>query len=610
MNPKSTWYKALLLKQKQDHKMRLFTFIGLILVSIVSYAQQDSVYTSLADTANINFEEVTHVDFSNQKLSELPTELFLCTNLKELLLNNNKLESLPEGIQVFTKLEVFNLDNNNLETLPKEFKELIELKELYLNNAIKANQVNIIFGYFAQNKKLKILELGGNNINMLPNTIKSLKELKHFELRKNLLTSIPKNVAKMLKLQYIGLSSNPKLDFNGSFENMSHITTLRTIDISFNQLKAIPKEVMAARYISTLNISNNEITELPDQMTQLIRLKRLNAENNAIDKIAEAISLLERLQYWNMNNNKLTALPAGIGGMVELKVLEVHNNQLTSVPESLRHLIELEKLDFGGSEISKLGFNIGSLSALKYLDLGGAKLTDLKARGIVSLTKLEYLDLSGSPELNWEEVDEAIFNLTSLHTLKLEHNRIIAIPESIDRCVNLIQLDLSRNEHLVTDEIFWKYMAGLPHLTSLNLAETAIKVVDDHVKDCTKLEQLTLDNNPITSIPDAISNLKELKVLSLNQTKLNTIPESLSKLEFLEKVSLARCDSLDLKGLMHNIRVLKLKELDLSGGHIETFPEDIPYILVKIIILSGNAIEEIELKRLKEKLPYTKIVYE
>ena len=111
--------------------MRLVTFIGLFIVSFTLFAQQDSIYTSLADSS-LNPDQIIQLDLSDNNLSELPAVLFQCLNLEQLNLSQNQLSELPEALGRFIKLRHLNLSQNNLEGLPKSFKELNSLKKLMM----------------------------------------------------------------------------------------------------------------------------------------------------------------------------------------------------------------------------------------------------------------------------------------------------------------------------------------------------------------------------------------------------------------------------------------------------------------------------------------------
>ena len=79
-----------------------------------------------------NKETKANLSFSD--ILDLPYEIYLLRELKELDLSNNKLKSLPPHICYLTKLEMLDLRNNSLSELPPQISFIFpNLKELYLH---------------------------------------------------------------------------------------------------------------------------------------------------------------------------------------------------------------------------------------------------------------------------------------------------------------------------------------------------------------------------------------------------------------------------------------------------------------------------------------------
>ena len=112
------------------------------------------------------------INFSNNKLSSLPTEMKLLANLREICLNCNKFDAIPnclyvcgkletllisdnqikeidiDGLRELTKLAIIDLGNNNIASVPPELGNLRNIRSLTLdgNSCVPAIQIGFLFG--------------------------------------------------------------------------------------------------------------------------------------------------------------------------------------------------------------------------------------------------------------------------------------------------------------------------------------------------------------------------------------------------------------------------------------------------------------------------------
>ena len=220
------------------------------------------------------------------------------------------------------------------------------------------------------------------------------------------------------------------------------------------------------------------------------------------------------------------------------------------------------------------------------------------------------MNLSDVPEIDWDNLLEQIFTFKKLQTLFIANNNIAKVSPSIKQCQQIANLDISGNKLAADKQEFWELMAALPLLKSINLANNNLQNVSNQIKSCSKLERINLDNNSIEVVSDAFGELSNLQQLSLNRTAIKTIPTSMVKLKRLKKISLEQCASLDIKELLNCLKNNTLEELNLSNANIESFPEEIPNIKVRQLILKGNALKKSEIKRLIKLLPNSTILFE
>uniref|UniRef100_A0A7S1C261 Uncharacterized protein n=1 Tax=Bicosoecida sp. CB-2014 TaxID=1486930 RepID=A0A7S1C261_9STRA len=122
--------------------------------------------------------------------------------------------------------------------------------------------------------------------------------------------------------------------------------TLITLNVSFNDLPAIPKEIGLLSLLQELNAASNEIETLPDEIGKCQRLTTLKIANNKLDELPRGLGDCKNLEHIFAANNRIQALPDTIGKLSHLVTLSVPSNKLQRVPLSLFNCTALEIVDF------------------------------------------------------------------------------------------------------------------------------------------------------------------------------------------------------------------------------------------------------------------------
>jgi len=230
----------------------------------------------------------------------------------------------------------------------------------------------------------------------------------------------------------------------------------------------------------------------------------------------------------------------------------------------------------------------------------------------------------------------------ALRSLKLAHNRISTIRESLDFYADLELLDLSHNN---IDSLGKRHLESQNMLTSLNLSYNALHHLEEQAfSGLARLQVLDLRNNQLTRIDDYIlgdleeltdldlsfnrieylssecfSSLYQLRSLNLNSNRLQLVPSaSLQPLVGLLSLDLALNSIAQLDGeslgwlvqlrdlnlannTLHHIHfaafegLSQLLVLDLSWNRLEYVPSDslLPLPSLLSLDLSSNYISQI-----------------
>ena len=109
-------------------------------------------------------KDITNLNLSNNKLTQLPVEVWHLTRLTSLYLTNNKLTKLPVEIGNLSQLTTLYLQNNKLTHLPVEIGHLTQLTILYLFNNPIENLLNPIIQRVIQRIENLRRQPNGNTI--------------------------------------------------------------------------------------------------------------------------------------------------------------------------------------------------------------------------------------------------------------------------------------------------------------------------------------------------------------------------------------------------------------------------------------------------------------
>ncbi|KAF5419007.1 MAG: hypothetical protein C5S49_00980 [Candidatus Methanogaster sp.] len=271
------------------------------------------------------------------------------------------------------------------------------------------------------------------------------------------------------------------------------------LDLSGNQLTALPPEIAKLASLTELDLSGNQLTALLPEITKLTSLTELYLSNNQLTALPPEIAKLTKLTGIYLSGNQLTALPPEIAKLTNLTVLNLSFNQLTALPPEIVKLVSLTELDLSGNQLTALLPEIAKLTNLTELYLSGNQLTALLPE-ITKLTKIIRLDLSNN---QLTALPPEITKLASLTVLNLSNNQLTALPSEITKLTKLIRLDLSNNQ----------LTALPPEITKL-----------------TKLTGIYLSDNQLTALPPEITKLVSLTGLDLSSNQLTALPHEIVEL--------------------------------------------------------------------------------
>lgn len=128
------------------------------------------------------------------------------------------------------------------------------------------------------------------------------------------------------------------------------------LDLSYLDLKELPKEISLCSNLVELNLSNNLLNENSDFscLRKLTKLKTINLNLNNFKEFPKSIFHISKIEHLSLGTNNIIAIPNDIKKLVRLKTLEISYNEISYLPSYLFEIKSLKEIWIEGNKISKL----------------------------------------------------------------------------------------------------------------------------------------------------------------------------------------------------------------------------------------------------------------
>jgi leucine-rich repeat protein SHOC2 len=189
--------------------------------------------TDLYELTDLDVLDITPEPKSgmNYRLTRVPIDLRLLTNLKCLHLDNNNLVSIPSEIGDLLQLETFTASHNFLTNLPNQMRKLQRLQSCHLAHN-KFDQMPLSLCYLS--KSLLFLDLSSNDLKQLPLSIQHLQALRTLLLLNNGLRALPDTICQLKNLETLWLGNNQLKYLPNDFTNLKHLDWYNHSQLSSN----------------------------------------------------------------------------------------------------------------------------------------------------------------------------------------------------------------------------------------------------------------------------------------------------------------------------------------------------------------------------------------
>ena len=175
--------------------------------------------------------------------------------------------------------------------------------------------------------------------------------IKVLDAGNNQLSRWPACLEKASSLQRIVLSSNLIAEINGP-SLLPCASTLKILLLDGNQLTSLPDELALLVKLERLSLSNNKLHSLPSVIGSLPNLSLLDVSRNQLSSLPDSMGQLENLEELDASDNRLTLIPPSLGSLHKLKTLALNKCLIKAVPsEVFINCISLQTLSLHGNPI-------------------------------------------------------------------------------------------------------------------------------------------------------------------------------------------------------------------------------------------------------------------
>jgi hypothetical protein len=204
--------------------------------------------------------------------------------------------------------------------------------------------------------------------------------------------------------------------------------SLEILDLSGNQLSALPDDLPRLHKLRVIFCSNNAFTELPEVLGECQELSMVGFKANRIAQVSPK-ALPPMLRWLILTDNALTSLPAEIGQCTQMQKLALAGNQLRSLPPELSNCKRLELIRISANQLTEFPQSLLNMPRLAWLAYAGNPFS-------------EHLESSVAAKAPMQQI--------AWHQLQLQHQ----LGEGASGVIHQAALRLDDDEQAVAVKLF------------------------------------------------------------------------------------------------------------------------------------------------------------
>lgn len=530
---------------------------GMALISQITSLQALTInhYAQIPDSfANLTQLRQLHLQHGTEQ-AVFPAVLLQLTQLQQLRFCHHAITQLPEGIAQLTQLTALDLSHNQLQTLPDTIGALQQLQTLH----VAANQLYYLPYQIGQLQALQVLRLNDNQLKGLPMHVCQLAQLSQLDVSNNQLKSLSATL-RQLPLRQVHITGNPLYRVGNDFpaciaESESKLQRYLLSDPKIVTVFLVYEQQGEAKfwegvacdhqvhlsYGNANRCTHKTFTLDNAEQAQADLLKRQSKKQKegyqavARDSLERFRHQLDSLQQAGKTVFRAHAVTDEQFALLceyrQLEQIELTNCRISVIPDAIANLTQLVVLELNCEvPLQHLSEQLNQLHQLRYLTIKyGAlrRLPDLSGLNRLRTLRVTHNQLS--------ELPQSLGTLSALTRLDLQENQLTDLPDSLAQLTQLQDLDLSHNQLQQLPAV----IGNISALDELDVSYNQLTQLPDSIGQLTTLTELDLRGNQLTGLPDTLVQLADtLETLDLNNNQLPEVPELLLQLKNLDTLYL------------------------------------------------------------------------
>ncbi len=184
----------------------------------------------------------------------------------------------------------------------------------------------------------------------------------------------------------------------GEENHRIYLDTVSVLDLRFNDIRAIPSEIIYCTKLQQLYIAHNAITEIPEFFAQMTELRILSVHNNKISKIPSCLIEIKALRSLDLCYNEIAGIPQWFSQLKCLEYLNLSNNQISIIPACMSEMESLAEIDFACNQITEIPLFLSKMVYLEKINFACNQIFHEVPKNFFSqLKNLNYLNLTDNP---------------------------------------------------------------------------------------------------------------------------------------------------------------------------------------------------------------------
>ncbi|XP_053664076.1 leucine-rich repeat-containing protein 40-like [Anopheles marshallii] len=264
--------------------------------------------------------------------------------------------------------------------------------------------------YIQHNLKVTGIHIANCSLHAVPKTIRNVPHL----------TSL---IIQSCRIQYLDLN------------DMVHLSTLHTVDLSYNRIVSIVELPSATiLHVHRLYLTGNRLRHLNVRVLHALTMLRcLVLDGNRIEEITPPL-INPSIEEFSIRSNRLRTLNCTDWRLPELRYFFCSNNQLTSAPIEWQSMWRIDMLDLSFNRLRNFWMDDIYLTHLRALNLAANELTNVTTNQRQLRIPLERLQL-GHNRLT--VLDISRWDMPNLWELGVGHNQLTELGDVFLRFPNL-----------------------------------------------------------------------------------------------------------------------------------------------------------------------------